>query len=254
MNGWHRLAIDSGDVACPRVLGCFLEPYCCPPHCSMAEVRLPNGEYTESTDDLKVKVLGGFVTVARSWTNGRWYINPAWADLKLTIDSLDGSVSALDRAGSIYERSGNGIFIFDKRFFIQTTASGYRWYDQRGNWITYDANGHMTAYGDRNNVQVTFQLDTNGQRTQSSRPLQQFGPDLPIQRRADIRRDGPDRTPRPIRLYRQQSDPGHRRLGQHLDVHLRRQRSDNQPHRSGGAHDDDSVRAVDDGGNWQRLA
>ncbi len=132
-----------------------------------AEVRLPNGEYTESTDDLKAKVLGGFVTVERSWTNGRWYVNPAWADLKLTIDSLDGSVSALDRAGSIYERSGNGIYIFDKRFFIQTTAGGYRWYDQRGNWITYDANGHMTAYGDRNNVKVTFQLDVNGQRTQA---------------------------------------------------------------------------------------
>jgi len=131
-----------------------------------AEVRLPNGEYTESSEDLKVKVLGGYVTVARSWTNGRWYVNPTWADLKLTLDSLDGSVKAVDRAGSMYERSGNGIFIFENRFFITSTPSGFRWYDQLGNWITYDSSGHITAYGDRNNVQVTFQLDANGQRTQ----------------------------------------------------------------------------------------
>src|SRR5450755_2903813 len=60
------------------------------------EVRLPTGEYTDTVEDLKVKVLGGFVTIARTWTNGRWYINPAWADLKLTFDSLDGSVKGID--------------------------------------------------------------------------------------------------------------------------------------------------------------
>jgi hypothetical protein len=41
-----------------------------------AEVLLPNGEYTETNQDLSVKVLGGYVTIARTWTNGRWYINP----------------------------------------------------------------------------------------------------------------------------------------------------------------------------------
>jgi YD repeat-containing protein len=131
-----------------------------------AEVRLPNGEYTETVEDLSVKVLGGFVGVQRSWTNGRWYVNPAWADLRLTFDSLDGTVKALDRAGSIYERAGNGVFIFDDRFFIQATAGGFRWYDQQGNWITYDATGHLTAFGDRNNVQVKFLLDASGRRTQ----------------------------------------------------------------------------------------
>ena len=74
MNYWSARAIRS---ACWLLLAVVSAAY--------AEVRLPNGEYTESTDDLKVKVLGGFVTVARSWTNGRWYINPAWADLKLTV-------------------------------------------------------------------------------------------------------------------------------------------------------------------------
>jgi RHS repeat-associated protein len=131
-----------------------------------AEVRLPNGEYTETNQDLTVKVLGGYVTIARTWTNGRWYVNPSWADLKFTYDSVDESVKAIDRAGSIYQRSGNGIYIFDTRFFVKATDSGWRWYDQRGNWITYDPQGHLTAYGDRNNVHVSFQLDANGNHTQ----------------------------------------------------------------------------------------
>src|SRR6266403_1736177 len=69
---------------------------------AQAEVRLPAGEYTETVEDLKVKVLGGYVTVSRSWTDGRWYVNPAWTDLILTYDSLDGSVKGIERAGTIY--------------------------------------------------------------------------------------------------------------------------------------------------------
>ena len=113
----HELLACMGYSISVLVAACCGHPRLTP-KCAFPMVSTPR-----STDDLKVKVLGGFVTVARSWTNGRWYINPAWADLKLTFDSLDGSVSALDRAGSIYERSGNGIYIFDKRFFIQTSAA-----------------------------------------------------------------------------------------------------------------------------------
>ena len=32
-----------------------------------AEVHLPNGEYRTSHTDLRVKVLGGYVTVERTW-------------------------------------------------------------------------------------------------------------------------------------------------------------------------------------------
>ena len=45
-------------------------------------VRLPNQEYSESREDIKVKVLGGYVRINRSWVAGRWYLNPAWANLK----------------------------------------------------------------------------------------------------------------------------------------------------------------------------
>ncbi|MBB6579454.1 hypothetical protein HNP33_003567 [Comamonas odontotermitis] len=38
-----------------------------------------NGEYQETNKDLSVKVLGGTLTIARSWSQGRWWLNPAWA-------------------------------------------------------------------------------------------------------------------------------------------------------------------------------
>jgi hypothetical protein len=34
-------------------------------------VSLPNGELTDSNTDLQVKVLGGSVSIARTWVNGR---------------------------------------------------------------------------------------------------------------------------------------------------------------------------------------
>ena len=36
-------------------------------------IRLPNQEYTESREDIKVKVLGGYVRINRAWVAGRWY-------------------------------------------------------------------------------------------------------------------------------------------------------------------------------------
>ncbi|MBN9367147.1 MAG: hypothetical protein J0H59_08940 [Comamonadaceae bacterium] len=48
---------------------------------STRQVSLPNQDYTENTEDLAVKVLGGQVAINRTWTFGRWYLNDRWADL-----------------------------------------------------------------------------------------------------------------------------------------------------------------------------
>jgi hypothetical protein len=42
--------------------------------------------------------------------------------LKFTYDALDGSVKTIDRAGSVFEGSGE-VFVFDDRFFVRKTAS-----------------------------------------------------------------------------------------------------------------------------------
>ena len=116
------------------------------------QVTGPNGEYKESHTDLSVKVRGGSVSVERSWLNGRWYVTPAWADLKFTYDALDGSVKTIDRAGSVFEGSGE-VFVFDDRFFVRKTTrevngetvTGWRWSNTAGDWVDYDADGRIAA-------------------------------------------------------------------------------------------------------------
>jgi hypothetical protein len=63
-------------------------------------IALPNGEYIESADDLKVKAIGGHITAKRVWTNSRWYLNPEWADLKFSCQKCNwGAVSCFMRSG-----------------------------------------------------------------------------------------------------------------------------------------------------------
>jgi RHS repeat-associated protein len=136
---------------------------------AMGEVRMPNGEYFEQRVDLSVKGRGGQVQIARTWTNGRWYLNPTWADLKFTLDAIDGSVKTIDRAGAVFERTGNGdVYLFDYDTFIQRTTSpaGWRWYDRLGNEVVYDAQGRVIRYADRNGVGVRFVRDAGGDITE----------------------------------------------------------------------------------------
>ena len=44
---------------------------------NQASVKLPNTEYAESHIDLRVAAIGGEIKLNRTWTNGRWYLNPA---------------------------------------------------------------------------------------------------------------------------------------------------------------------------------
>ncbi|RRD55627.1 hypothetical protein EII20_14260, partial [Comamonadaceae bacterium OH2545_COT-014] len=127
-------------------------------------VRLPNQEYTESREDLQVKVLGGHVRINRSWVAGRWYLNPAWANLKFIADPL-GGVLAVDRAGSLYERvggSGSVQYAFGAENFIARQPSGWRWYDRQGNHIDYDEAGRIQSYSNPAGVTVRFEYNAQG--------------------------------------------------------------------------------------------
>ena len=128
-------------------------------------VRLPNQEYTESSEDLKVKVLGGHVRINRSWTAGKWYLNPAWANLRFEPDPL-GGVLAIDRSGSMYKRTAGGtgtdIYAFGPNNFIARQDNGWRWYDRKGNSIDYDAEGRIQSYADLAGITVRFTYDDKG--------------------------------------------------------------------------------------------
>ncbi|PAT38972.1 hypothetical protein CK621_15025, partial [Vandammella animalimorsus] len=81
---------------------------------SAPSVRQPNGEYRETHIDLRVNALGGPIDIARSWSQGRWWLNPAWAPLNFELDPLDGSARVIERAGLIYERSGSSELFISK--------------------------------------------------------------------------------------------------------------------------------------------
>jgi len=127
-------------------------------------VRLPNGELTDSNTDIQVKILGGGLSVRRTWTNGRWYFNPLWADLKFKIDSTSGQVKYVDRAGTVFERTGNGdVYRFDSNQFVRrvTPSGDWRWYDRMGNYALYSATGILREYADKHGVKVTIQSNAD---------------------------------------------------------------------------------------------
>jgi RHS repeat-associated protein len=128
-------------------------------------VLLPNQEYTESRVDLQVKVLGGYVKINRTWVSGRWWLNPAWANLKFIADPL-GGIQAIDRTGSIYQRfaanADGSVYQFSPTQFIAQTPTGWRWYDQAGHRIDYNAGGQILSYADPVGVQVSFQYNSQG--------------------------------------------------------------------------------------------
>jgi len=108
-----------------------------------------NGEYQETHTDLSVKVLGGSLDIARSWSQGRWWLNPAWAPLNFELDPLGRDAKVIERAGTLYERSGqSGLYIAASKgsaaVYIKQLAdaagqpTGWQWYDRQGNTIDYD--------------------------------------------------------------------------------------------------------------------
>lgn len=137
---------------------------------STRQVSLPNQDYTESTEDLVVKVLGGQVAINRTWTFGRWYLNDRWADLVLQPDPL-GGVLAVNRTDRIYTRvsgTAQATYRFDENNYIKAigpdaaTFTGWQWYDREGNTIDYDATGHMLGWANAAGVKVTLARDSQG--------------------------------------------------------------------------------------------
>ena len=128
------------------------------------QVSLPNQDYTESTVDLAVKVLGGVVEIRRTWTWGRWYLNDKWSDLELQPDAL-GGVKSISRAGRVYSRQSQalgGAYSFDERNFIRATESGWQWYDPFGNSIDYDKDGRALGWSNAAGVRNSLVRDDEG--------------------------------------------------------------------------------------------
>jgi len=182
------------------------------PLAARAELSLPNGDYREEVEELRVKVLGGYVKVTRQWQEDRWHINRNWNPLTFETDPLDGSVKRIGRNDATFERIGSSDgyksgprYLIVKRavrfipagsgegsaptdlngstpeaslgggIALGTDAAGYRFTDRDGNWIDYDSNGKLVAYGERNAVTTFLEYGSGNAASQLQKVRDHFG-------------------------------------------------------------------------------
>ena len=140
---------------------------------SQPQVRQPNNEYRETTLDLRLKVPGGTIDIARTWSQGRWWLNPAWGPLNFELDPLGQDIKLIARGGLLYERSGSShLYIARAKSYAPLTirktdtnphtgtAPGWQWSDRHGNTIDYDQNGRILGYADPHGTTVRFAYDS----------------------------------------------------------------------------------------------
>ena len=124
-------------------------------------------EYTDSAEDLHVKVPGGKIAVPRFFYGNEW----RWEDLRnnlvFVMDSLGQYVKTIDKGGVLYElsaaQSANPVFVHDT-YTITRLETGYLWRDKHGEWKAFNLSGKMTAYGTPRGVlgKLLYEPEENG--------------------------------------------------------------------------------------------
>ncbi len=146
-----------------------------------AEVSLPNGTVGDSVVDMRVKVLGGYVTIERQFDSGKWLVNPRWKPAELDGQPIGDNFCQAYPQIKIQDRaySGDGqTWTLENRYSVRTTdyftgtgcaanrIKTLRWQDRTtSQWMEYQRNDASTLqfqlvkYGDRNNVAVNLVYD-----------------------------------------------------------------------------------------------
>ncbi len=150
-----------------------------------AQVSLPNGTPDVPVVDLRVKVLGGWVTIDRQWWEGSWRLNQRWDPIQLGGSaSGEGGCQAYPTL-TVQGRSyvGDGLnWLLENRYSARATdyftgsdcqanrISRIRWQDRiSGSWMEYERTDasqlqfRLARYGDRNNVTVSLVYNAAGQ-------------------------------------------------------------------------------------------
>ncbi|MGD8909222.1 MAG: hypothetical protein PVI92_07720, partial [Chromatiales bacterium] len=110
-------------------------------HISLAGINLINGKYAYDALDLKVKTLGGSVSITRSWNNGSWVFNYGWAPLTLSYSVLETEdsgydISAITRGDESYAHNSQSTSTL-------TLSDGQTGYHKR---ITYQREGKQDQW------------------------------------------------------------------------------------------------------------
>jgi RHS repeat-associated protein len=126
--------------------------------------QLP-GHSNERVKDLRVKVIGGFLSVKRTRVGDRWKFHPELVPLRLSTHCTGSACSLrVSRGRNEYRHvSGSTPPRYVRRGrTITKTASGFRWERTDGQWIEYDSQGHATAFAKRTGVMATIERDPAG--------------------------------------------------------------------------------------------
>ncbi|MHC9510380.1 RHS repeat-associated core domain-containing protein [Kangiella sp. M94] len=139
------------------------------------------GTYEEYTMDMKVKVLGGYVSIKRHYGQDGWLLHPNWQSLKF-YDAAENKIvlaeyyqdpanthadliiGEIKRERYVYKplsSQNKSTFRdqYDPSKSIVKTETGYRWESRTGDWIEYDQYGVAQKYGNKNDVTVTLVRD-----------------------------------------------------------------------------------------------
>jgi len=113
----------------------------------------------QDVEDLRVKVIGGYVYARRTWEEGVWKFNPELNPLYLPGGFIvRGKISYGEVEGITPLR-----YQSDQKHIVKTPG-GWRWEDSDGQWIDYgeavDARAYPTAFGNRNGTIAALQYAT----------------------------------------------------------------------------------------------
>jgi RHS repeat-associated protein len=137
--------------------------------------------YNETNIDLRIKVPGGFLDIKRFFgrisfkgedTAHGWSWNRRWINLSvgevsedlgvartLTRGAFEYTLDAGFKTGSNAKPTYSYEHLANKK--ITQTDTGYRWSDRNGDWIDYNQQGYVVAYGDRFGNEYTLVRDTS---------------------------------------------------------------------------------------------
>ncbi len=127
----------------------------------------------ETIEDIRLKVLGGEVRMNRVWRGKQWEWNKRWEQLETMLHTTTDAagetttgVIAVYRADQLYRKTSETAekIVYENQLnqFITKTATEYVWTDRNGNGITYDLNGRIINYFDKNKVYVHLERNANG--------------------------------------------------------------------------------------------
>jgi hypothetical protein len=124
----------------------------------------------DTVEDIRVKVLGGEVRMSRVWKGEAWEWNERWNNLDLVKGSEQkdaaGDPLMIYRGGQLYRRmpqsGGKLVYENQQKNWITRTTTGYEWENRAGDKISFDQNGRMTGYADRQSVWVKLIRDESG--------------------------------------------------------------------------------------------